>query len=229
MPTINTWIQDTEPSPVSPFDVWILPTAGQRFSRDKTNSRWIFKGYTEQAFAGAMPTSGGATTGNFTGATGWAPSSSADISTSLRRDGFDIARQIDLDTLKRDVYAFASSRLTSVIGSQNSLTSVSENLAWGVGTVSLVVSGNVITQPFVIPVPVFQGNTPATVAQCVMAQAFLVNVGRNVNGTEAYHMSTSPSVPAPAVTLDWNIYGAVDTPQPHTVEITVGYFVVAVR
>jgi len=138
----KTWLEVNPVSYVGTQDFWC---------RNGNNSGWTKLGNLLQADGGNFPVAGGATTGPITGSHGLAPTVSPNFTSSLKRDGFDVARMADLNQMRNDVLAATNARINELV-----TRAIASPVKFNVGAYKQVVSvvnGQVLTIPATFTYP----------------------------------------------------------------------------
>lgn len=218
------YIQDSDPGAVGFGYEWAKPSTGELYARNTSNTAWVLVGILDNANLGNIPLSGGAATGALTGATGLAPTSSPDFTTSAKRDGVNLARMTDLTDLATTLRAEFASIASSLVSSQVPSSLTAANLAVGGGSQSF--SGTAISnQSVTIPLPIFSDGTTATDAQVLFHRMWPASFGLSDRAT-----SPSTSISVRAVLGSGRQYNVTcNNTQSDSFDITVGWIIIAAR
>jgi hypothetical protein len=149
-----TWVQDVEPTTgVLATQEWRLPTSGEIYVRDVSNTSWIYFGNVNNRMGGAAEVAGAVMTGPLLDTPNLPPLQDPDFLGTVRQGGFNVALQRNLADLEKRLTdrityqvreqflsQFQQSGTASNIAAYSKLNSVTEaSLSVGAGFTGLAI------------------------------------------------------------------------------------------
>lgn len=218
------YVQEEDPGAVGFGNEWRVPSTGNCYVRNPSNSAWTYFGNANQVNGGFATKDGFTLTGALTGPTGWAPSSSPDFTTSLTIAGVNAATVNDLSALRKLVDASMDARIAEQMAVFTSAVSINDSFAFGQG----IIVGSTYDDPIVVPAPQFtsDGTTASSTNSTInlmITPMYAVGTGGVKYRNEA---DTEDVTPALGVSfIAYHIYYIGETKMP----VTIRYLVVAQR
>ena len=158
----NCYIQGTDPGAVGFGYDWRDTTTGYLYSRNTSNTAWVFQSALNLANGGNLPKTGGVMSGPITGVTGWASSDNPDFPTMAKIAGVNVATVNDLTALQTSLEALIKAEAQAAVTTALGGLTGNQNVALGHG----VLVGATATTPVTIPLPSFPDGVQATQSQC---------------------------------------------------------------
>ena len=135
------YVQAQDPGAVGAGFEWLNTQTNLWYIRNASNSGWTRIGNLGMENCGNLPISGGEMMGPITGAHGLLPEDSPNATTSLKVDGFDVARIADLNAVRQEVMASIRSALSGVVN-VGSGSSILDKVAFAVVDATLTPTAN---------------------------------------------------------------------------------------
>lgn len=137
MPLIGfVYRQNADPGAVG-FPYWWVKDNGDAYSRDTTNTSWIFQGNWDDPHSGCLPLTGGVMTGPImtTGVSSWAPLDSPDFTGTPQKQGIALATTTELANAIASLQSLINTQVTAAISGTSAAITIGNNLAFDSGTV----------------------------------------------------------------------------------------------
>ena len=176
------WIGDDEPTTgVLATQRWISPTSGEIYTRDTSNTSWIYSGNVDNRMGGAVEVAGSTMTGSLLDAPNLPPLDNPDFTGTIRQGGFPVALLTALSDLEKRLYDRIAYQVREQFLSQTKRSTLGSTMAFGYGTVD---------HGGVVPLPRYDDGIQAKIEEIV-----LLNVaGKFFTKPEGYTYSESYSV-----------------------------------
>jgi hypothetical protein len=177
-----TWVGDTEPTTgVLATQQWNLPTSGNMYVRNSSNTDWTYMGNSNDNGLGGVQVAGDTMTGPLNGVTNLLPLTNPDAQGVISQNGFPIATQLALSQMQKYLLTYINSTVRAQFLAQTKLSGTAANIAFlreyhSVSKESMTV-GNVAYTGVSITLPTFSSdNVQATSAQ-VLAYGWAITGG----------------------------------------------------
>lgn len=181
------FVQENDPGAVGFGNEWRVPTTGNMYIRNTSNTSWTLIGNANSAYIGNAPTTTFTTSGAITGPTGWAPIASPDFINSCKLNGVNVATVNDLATMRKSINSSIDALISEEISVYTSGYSTGAMIASVCGTLEV----DAYDDPFVLPDVIYATDgiiattANSTISVLVTSSAGdQITVFRNVEDTE---------------------------------------------
>ena len=218
------------PTPVAGYDA-IDTSTGDQYVSNTSGTAWVTVGNVNTTNLGLLPVSGGVMTGAITGATGWAPSDSANFATKAYIAGIDIGTTDQLATLKTEVMDSITPKITEAIASTVAAVGVNSKVAKSMGVLTFT-PATAFTIPAVqtIPLPTYPSGEVAKESECVWC-VFPVELTYATGNAGGMNESLFYSVD-PTTTRTFSAYTHVTSGAPADLvyqACKIGYMIIGIK